>query len=57
MSNLDDQLNVIKTPAWKDWRQQREVIRSHKSKKDRQHNGQEKKDKWTNKDEVTQTPL
>ena len=45
---------------------QREVIRIHKSK-DRQHNGQQKKDKRTNndlqnntkktKDGVTQTPL
>jgi hypothetical protein len=27
------------------WRYQREVIRSRKSKKDRQHNGQKKEDK------------
>ena len=26
------------------------VIRIHKSKKDRKHNGQKKKDKWTNND-------
>jgi len=38
------------------------VIRIHKSKKDRQHNGQKKKDKRTNSDlqnkgQVTRTPL
>jgi hypothetical protein len=32
------------------WRYQREVIRIHKSKKDRQHNDQKKKDKGTNND-------
>ena len=46
----------------------KEVIRIHKSKKDRQRNRQKKKDKWTNndlqknitnkiKDRVTRTPL
>ena len=47
-------------------RHQREVIRIRKSKKNRQHNGQKKKDKRTNnlqnithktKDRVTRTPL
>ena len=34
----------------KSWRHQREVIRIRKSRKDRQHNGQKKKDKRTNND-------
>ena len=32
------------------WRYQREVIRICKSKRNRQHNGQNKKDKMTNND-------
>jgi hypothetical protein len=34
----------------KDWRYQRGVIRIRKLKKDKQHNGQKKKDKRTNND-------
>ena len=56
-----------RTSSRRVWRCQTEVIRICKSKKDRQHNGQKKKDKRTNndlqnithktKDWVTRTPL
>ena len=42
--------NKIKGCIRRVWRYQREVIRISKSKMDRQHNGQKKKDKRTNND-------
>jgi hypothetical protein len=37
-------------PKWEEFEDTKGVIRIRKSKKDRQHNGQEKKDKGTNND-------
>ena len=59
LSFLSPQINNI---LWEEYEDTKGVIRIHKSKKNRQHNGQKKKDKQRStkhktKDWVTRTPL
>ena len=56
-SNFNQMFKYSNTILQEDLEDAKEVIRINKSKNDRQHNGEKKRDKRQTEDRVTQTPL
>jgi len=56
-SNFNQMFKYGNTILQEDLEDAKEVIRINKSKNDRQHNGEKKRDKRQTEDRVTRTPL